>query len=160
MATFALAIFVLAPISAATAAPSNDLVTGTGTLGAEFGSPTVHVNAIQTNAGLRGSFTITYPDGTFITGTVSCLVINGTTAYVTGVITASGGPRQSTNNWSPGNYLFIGVQDNGEPGTGTSTPDQANFSQGFAGTPVCGPDMSATPTLSAVTGNFQVFDAP
>ena len=59
------------------AASHHDQVTGTGTLG-QFGDPTAHVNAIQTAAGLKGGFTIAYPDGTFVVGSAACLVVSAT----------------------------------------------------------------------------------
>jgi hypothetical protein len=129
-------------------------VSGTGTLG-QFGDPTAHVNAIQTAPGLKGGFTITYPDGTFAAGSATCLAIAGTTAYVTAQITSSGGPRQQALNWLPGGFLVIGVQDNGEPGT--AGPDRLNFSPGFAADPGCGPNAAATPVFSITAGNYRVF---
>jgi opacity protein-like surface antigen len=152
----ALAVGAAAPAASAWASPGHDQATGTGTLG-QFGDPTTHVNAIQTPAGLKGGFTITYPDGTFAAGSATCLSVGGTTAYVTGRITSSSGPRQSANNWFPGSYIVIGVQDNGEPGT--AGPDQLNFSPGFATDPGCGPNAAATPVFPIVTGNYRVFSA-
>jgi len=152
--TMALAIGVLAQAGSAWASPSHDQLTGTGTLG-QFGDPTAHVNAIQTAAGLRGGFTIAYPDGTFAVGSATCLFVSGNTAYVTSQITNSGGPRQQTNNWFAGSYIVIGVQDNGEPGT--AGPDMLNFSPGFAADPGCGPNVSATPVFPITTGNYRVF---
>src|SRR5260221_167767 len=110
--TLALAVGAAAPAASAWASPGHDQATGTGTLG-QFGDPTAHVNAIQTPAGLKGGFTITYPDGTFAAGSDTCLFVGGTTAYVTGRITSSGGPRQQANNWFPGSYIVTGVQNNG-----------------------------------------------
>src|SRR5260370_31422849 len=109
----ALAIGVLAPAGSVWASPGQDQLTGTGTLG-QFGDPTAHVNAIQTAAGLRGGFTIAYPDGTFAVGSATCLFVSGNTAYVTSQITDSGGPRQQTNSWFAGGVILIGVQDHGE----------------------------------------------
>ena len=152
--TIALAIGVLAPAASASAAPGRDQVTGTGTLG-QFGDPTAHVNAIQTSARLQGGFTITYPDGTFADGSATCLFVSNNTAYVTGQIADSGGPRQQTNNWFSGDYIVIGVQDNGEPGT--AGPDMLNFSRGFATDPGCGPNGAAAPVFPITTGNYRVF---
>jgi hypothetical protein len=145
-----------APAAAAWASPVHGQATGTGTL-AQFGDPTAHVNAVQTSAGLKGSFTITYPDQTFATGTATCLTVLGSVAYVTGKITDSGGPRQQSVNWFPGDYLVIGLQDNGEPGT--AGPDRLNFSPGFGADPGCGPLQAASPDFPIVAGNFQVFPA-
>ena len=75
--TMVLAASVLALATPASAAPRHDQVTGIGTLG-QFGDPTAHVNAIQTAAGLKGGFTIAYPDGTFVAGSASCLFEAGT----------------------------------------------------------------------------------
>ena len=155
--TLALAAGAAAPAVSAWAAPAHDQATGTGTLG-QFGDPTAHVNAIQTPNGLKGGFTISYPDGTSATGSATCLAVGGTTAYVTGQIASSGGPRQQANNWFPGSYIVIGVQDNGAPGT--AGPDQLNFSPGFAADPGCGPNAAATPVFPIVTGNYRVFTAP
>jgi hypothetical protein len=142
-------------VSASASSGHHDQVTGTGTLG-QFGDPTAHVNAIQTAAGLSGGFTITYPDGTFAAGPATCLAITGTAAYVTAQITSSGGPRQQANNWLPGDFLVIGVQDNGQPGT--AGPDRLNFSPGFAADPGCGPNGAAAPVFAITAGNFRVFD--
>src|SRR5258708_27931542 len=111
--TLALMIGAVAPASA-WASPGHDQATGTGTLG-QFGSPTAHVNAIQAHAGLEGGFTISYPDGTFATGSVTCLFVAANTAYVTGQITSSSGPRQQADSWVPGRYLLIRVPDKGPP---------------------------------------------
>ena len=107
--------------------------------------------------GVKGSFTITYPDGTSVAGNVTCLAVTGNTAYVTGKITESSGPRSVPNNWPVGNFLIVGVQDNGEPGT--SGPDKLNFSPGFATDPGCGPNSAAVPVLNIVKGNYKVSDA-
>lgn len=155
--TMAIALGALAPAAApAWAAPDRDQVTGTGTLG-QFGDPTAHVNAIQTAAGLKGGFSIAYPDGSFAAGSATCLLVTGTTAYLTGQITRSGGPRQQTNDWQPGSFLIIGVVDNGEPGT--AGPDLLNFSPGFATDPGCGPNPAATPVFPITAGNYDVFGA-
>jgi hypothetical protein len=153
--TMALTIGTLAPTSA-WASPGHDQVAGTGTLG-QFGDPTAHVNAVQTAGGVKGGFTIDYPDGTFATGSATCLSVSGNTAYITSQITSSGGPRQQTNNWFPGNSIVIGVQDNGEPGT--AGPDLMNFSPGFITDPGCGPNGAATPVFPITRGNYRVFSA-
>jgi opacity protein-like surface antigen len=156
IATLALALFALAPAASSQAAPQHDQVTGTGTAG-QFGAPQLHVNAVQTQDGVKGGFTIEYPDGTTVTGRVTCLVVAGAVGYVTGVITESSGPRQVPNNWLPGNYVAIGVEDTGEPGT--AGPDLLNFSPGFNSDPGCGPNDQAIPTVPILAGNYQVFDA-
>lgn len=156
IAAIAVTFLVAAPIASSYAAAGHDQVTGTGRLG-QFGNPTAHVNGVRTNAGLKGGFTITYPDGTSVTGTVTCLAVTAKTAYATGKITAFSGPRQAVNGWSPGNYLVIGVQDNGSPGT--AGPDMLNFSPGFPVDPGCGPNGEATPVFAIVDGNYRVVDA-
>jgi hypothetical protein len=156
-APLVLALVIAAPATAASASPGHNQATGSGTLG-QFGDPTASVNAVQTSAGLIGGFTISYPDQTFATGTATCLSVLGGTAYVTGKITDSGGPRQQGNNWLVGNYLIVGIQDNGQPGT--AGPDQLNFSPGFSADPGCGPNLAADPVFSVVTGNYRVFSAP
>jgi hypothetical protein len=156
IAAATLAFLLLAPVAPGQAAPSHDQAVGTGTI-AQFGNPTAHVNANETRNGVRGSFTITYPDGTSVTGTATCLSVSGNTAYVTGRITESAGPRQAPNSWFPGNFVVVGVQDNGEPGT--AGPDRLNFSPGFTANPGCGPNGAAVPVIPIVEGNYQVSDA-
>jgi hypothetical protein len=141
----------------ATAAPAwassgqNQLteVIGSGTLG-QFGDPTVNVGAGQTPVGPQGQFTIGYPDGTFVMGTATCLFVSGNTAYLTGRIFTSGGPRQRAEGWFPGSYIIIGVEDS------TVGPDLLNFSPGFAINPGCGPNGAATPVFPIVSGSYQV----
>ena len=151
----AVATFVVLPAGAGHAAAGNSQVTGTGALG-QFGNPTVHVNAIRTPAGLKGSFGIKYPDATTVEGTPSCLVVDGAVAYVVGKITAASGPRVAGNAWQPGNSLVVGVRDNGQPGT---AGDLMNFSRGFASAPACTPHGDATPVFPIVEGNYKVVDA-
>lgn len=156
VAAAAATLLAVLPAAAGHAAPGHDQATGTGTL-AQFGDPTAHVNAVATRPGLAGGFTISYPDGTFATGRATCLAASGATAYVTGRITDSGGPRQEANRWAPGNYLVIGVADHGSPGT--AGPDLLNFSPGFAADPGCGPNPQADPVFAIVDGNYRVVDA-
>src|SRR5579859_4082053 len=152
IAAISAAALALVPATMSFAAASHNQATGTGSLG-DFGNPTAHVNAVQTQAGLTGGFTITYPDGTSVSGTATCLSVSGTTAYVIGRIDESSGPREDANNWHPGGYLAIGVQDNGQPGT----KDKLNFSPGFAIAPACGRVTAADPVFAVVDGNFRVF---
>lgn len=154
MVTLAWVIGALALAAPAWASPGHDQAIGTGSLG-QFGDPTAHVNAIQTAAGLKGGFTIAYPDGTFVAGSASCLFVSGDTAYITGQITRAGGPRQQASNWFAGGYLVIGVTANGEPGT--AGPDLLNFSPGFAANPGCGPNGAAAPVFAITAGNYRVF---
>lgn len=155
IATAAVTVFLAMPAAAGHAAPNRDRVTGTGTIG-QFGEPTVDVDAVETTAGVRGGFTIVYPDGTIAGGVATCLSVDGDEAYLTGRILRAVGPRQSTNNWRRGRYLVIGVRDNGEPGT--AGPDNVNFSRGFAADPGCGPHSAATPTIPVVDGGYRVVD--
>jgi hypothetical protein len=135
------------------ASPRHDRVTGTGALG-QLGDPTAHISAIETPAGLKGGFTITYPDGTFVAGSVTCLFVSGSTAYVTSQIGSSGGPRQQANHWFPGSYIIIGVQ--ARAGLGTAGPDLLNFSPGSAADPGCGPKATAMPVFPITTGNYKI----
>jgi len=151
VAALALGLTAAAPIAASYAAPSHAQAVGTGTLG-QFGNPTAHVNANDTPAGLKGSFTISYPDGTSVAGVPACLFVDGTAAYVISRITQSSGARVSQNNWPVGNFLVIGVQDNGEPGTN----DKLNFSPGVSAQPACAANMDASPVFTIVAGNYQV----
>lgn len=147
---------IAAPAAYAVAAPSHDQAVGTGTL-AQFGDPTAHINANQTRSGPKGSFTITYPDGTLATGSLTCLSVDGNVAFVTGRITEAYGPLQQRNNWSVGSYVVVGVEDNGEPGA--AGPDRLNFTRGFAADPGCGPNSDATADFFIVKGNYRVSDA-
>jgi hypothetical protein len=155
VATAAATLFAVMPASGAQAAPAVESVIGVGTLG-QFGTPTAYLGAIGNQRGQLGAFTITYPDGTYATGTSNCLVVNGKTAYVTGKIVLSGGPRRDANNWQRGNYLMIGVQDNGD---GTVTPDELNFTPGSATDLGCGPNAGSIPVFFIVKGNYRVTDA-
>ena len=158
------AALLIAP-GASNAQPPHDLATGTGTLGT-FGNPTMHVNAsILPNGRTNGSFSITYPDGTFASGRIVCLFVQGNTAFLIGQTTSVGGPADhlAALNWAVGNFIDLGVQDNGEPGTGP-VPDRMNFSPGHLTEPTCGVLSDADPdqdnNLFIVKGNFQVVDAP
>jgi hypothetical protein len=154
-AATAATVFAAMPAVGAQAATKVESVVGAGTLG-QFGTPTAYLAAASNQRGQLGAFTITYPDGTFATGMSNCLVVDGTTAYLTGKIALSGGPRRDANSWQRGNYLLIGVQDNGD---GTVEPDRMNFSPGTAADPGCGPNATADPYLLIVKGNYRVTDA-
>jgi hypothetical protein len=145
-AVVAVALAISTP-ALASAGPS---VSGTGTIGL-FGDPTVRVSAIRVKPVVLGSFVIFYPDGTILAATGTCLFVSGTTAYVTGQITRASGPRIAPDNFSPGNYVILGIADNGHAG-----PDQLNFSPGFAVDPGCGPSPAAIPNLPIVKGHFLV----
>lgn len=147
--------FAAMPAVGAQAATKVDSVIGAGTLG-QFGTPTAYLAAASNQRGQLGAFTITYPDGTYATGMSSCVTVDGTTAYVTGKIVLSGGPRRDTNSWQRGNYLMIGVRDNGD---GTTVADELNFSTGYATDPGCGPKDDASPVFFIVKGNYRVTDA-
>jgi hypothetical protein len=154
-AAAAVAAFAAIPAAGAQAAVRVDSVIGAGTLD-QFGSPTAYLAAAGNQRGQLGAFTITYPDGTYVTGASNCLVVTDKTAYLTGKIVLSGGPRRDANGWQRGNYLVIGVQDNGD---GTVVPDQLNFSPGTVADPGCGPSAVANPYLYIVKGNYRVTDA-
>jgi hypothetical protein len=155
IAAVTLAFLVLVPAPLSHAAPSHDQVVGTASI-AQFGSPTLHVNANLNRSGVKGTIRISYPDGTDLKGKVTCLSVNGNIGYVIGRITDSVG--QPPHNWLPGNFVVAGVKDNGEPGT--DGPDLLNFSPGFATEPACAPNPAAHPTLPVVQGNYKVNDAP
>jgi hypothetical protein len=154
-AAAAVTVFAAMPAAGALAATPVESVIGTGTIG-QFGTPTAYLAAAGNQRGQLGAFTITYPDGTYATGTSSCLVVNAKTAYLTGKIALSGGPRRVTNSWQRGNYVVIGVQDNGD---GTVVADKLNFSTGTATDPGCGPNAAANPDFFIVKGNYRVTDA-
>lgn len=160
-----MAAMMIFSAGAALAAP-NEKVTGTGTivLAPQFGSPTAHVNAIQTKAGLKGSFHIEYavgdprvPNGGFAKGKVTCLNVVGNTAYITGQITESTGFESEPDlNFAVNQYVPITVQDNGEPGAGT---DRVNFDPGLPSNPGC-PIRPDPPVETTITeGNYVVTDS-
>lgn len=144
------------PSAAASPTSPGDQLTGLGTLG-DFGNPTAYLAAVGTRWGAPGAFTITYPDGTYAIGASTCLVVNGKVAYITGKIALSGGPRRAANAWNRGNYLVVGVEDNGNGGA-SETPDRLNFSPGTTADPGCGPNGMATPDFKIVRGNYRVVD--
>lgn len=146
-----------ASIVRAPAAVSGRLVDGSGTLG-QFGDPTVVAHALATKSGIQGGFVITYPDGTYVAGSAVCLLVSGNTAYLTGRIILSHGPRVQADNWSAGNHVVIGVQDNGK--SSAAQPDLLNFSPGYSSDPGCGPSTGATPVFPIVRGNYRVFSLP
>jgi hypothetical protein len=157
VAATAVIMLIVAPAQAsqATTTTNREQLTGLGTLG-EFGTPTAYLGAIDTQYGPIGAFAITYPDGTFASGSVTCLIVSGKVGYVTGRIAWAGGPRQAMNNWLKGTYLVIGVEDNGNGSL--PQPDRLNFSVGLATNPGCGPNGLATPDFFIVRGNYRVVD--
>src|SRR5262249_4253260 len=148
------AIGAVAPEASASASPGIRGVTGIGMLG-QFGDPTVRLNGVQFGSAAIGGFRISYPDRTFAVGQATCVFVAGNTAYLTGRIPRSGGPRSQSENWLSGNYIVIGVQDNGKPGT--AVPDDLNFSPGFGTDPGCGPNVAATPVFPIVRGNYNLI---
>jgi hemolysin type calcium-binding protein len=125
--------------------PSPDSVTGTGRLGEEFGSPVLHVNA----QGDAGEFSITYPDGTKVQGKIVCLAVNGNEARLVGKVESATGPRAENGTFEKGEYVRIGILDNG-------IDDKANFSASEPSFTSC---TGETPNLEVVRGDFQVKDA-
>lgn len=147
--TLAGLIGVFATAAPAWASPGQDQfagVSGSGTLG-QFGDPTATLGAAQTPVGPEGSFAIGYPDGTFMLGSATCVFVSGNTAYLTGRIYDSGGPRVRSEGWFPGSYIVIGVK----------APNLLNWSPGFAVNPGCGPNGAATPVFPIVRGGYRVF---
>ena len=74
--------------------PGNDTVYGTGKLGEEMGSPHLNVTAESTgtnpdDAGRQ--FSITYPDGTEVQGTIVCLAITSNEARLVAQIESASG---------------------------------------------------------------------
>ena len=131
--------------------PGNDTVYGTGTLGEEVGSPqlNVYAEAIGTNPDdAQGTFSITYPDGTEVDGSIVCLAITNNEARLVGQINSASGPGAEGGTFVGGAYMRIGVLDN-------ATDDQASFS---AGEPTFTSCNGETPTSEVVEGNFTVAD--
>jgi hypothetical protein len=143
--------------SGPTAAPTFELVTGTGTIG-QFGDPTVQANVFAFGTTPIGETVISYPDGTFVSGRATCLFVAGQTAYITSQIVRSRGPRVQSAQFLPGNFVVIGIQAEAPRST---APDMLNFSSGYAVNPGCGPFEVVTPTnIPVVRGDFHVFGPP
>jgi hypothetical protein len=107
----------------------------------------VQVTTHGTGAESSGVFHIKYPDAGMIKGTVTCVFMTANVAYIVGQI------DQSKNAaWLVGNYVEIGVQDNG------ASLDNANFSPDQETPPACGPSIIATPNLPLVSGGFVIQD--
>lgn len=137
------------------AAPSQDLVAGTGTI-AGYGTPTLHVNAVDTaNIGWKGSFAIDYPTGIHVEGMViDGQVDSNKVGYAWGQVTESNDGR-----WVVGQYVVMGVLDEGQPGA-KPPPDALNFSVSFATPPPIGFAIpSGDPNLAITEGNLRVFDS-
>ncbi len=133
------------------ATPGNDTVYGTGRLGEEVGSPQLNVYAesIGTNPDdAEGQFTITYPDGTEVDGTILCLAITNNEARLVGQINSASGPGAEGGTFVGGAYVRMGFLDN-------ATDDQASFSAGEQTFTSCNGE---TPTSEVVEGNFIVAD--
>ncbi|MBV9450364.1 MAG: hypothetical protein JO345_31195 [Streptosporangiaceae bacterium] len=154
MASALIAVALAGPASATPRAASSwELADGSGTLG-QFGNPTVVIHALGTTSGTQGGFVITYPDGTYVAGSPTCLMVIGKAAYLTGRIILSHGARQQAGNWLSGNYVVIGVQDNSKPSP--AQPDMLNFSPGYATNPGCGPSTGTIPVFPITRGHFRV----
>jgi hypothetical protein len=144
---------------AAVAAALSAVVPATASQAATAESPATPAGSASASASVSatpgdGAFTITYPDGTYLIGRSTCLVVDGNIAYLTGRIDLSGGTRRVANAWGKGNYLVVGVEDNGN-GRAQETPDRLNFSPGTATDPGCGPNAVATPDFVIVRGNHR-----
>jgi hypothetical protein len=123
----------------------NGSVTGTGQLGAEFGSPRLHVDA----HGNTGEFSIEYPDNTKVSGFLVCMSVTGNEARMVGMIESASGPRVDNGTFKKGKYVKIGILDNG-------IDDKANFSDSQGTVTGC---PGETPNLEVVRGDFQVKSA-
>jgi hypothetical protein len=131
--------------------PGNDTVYGTGKLGEEVGSPQLEVNAESTGTNAndaQGQFSITYPDGTEVSGTILCLAITSNEARLAGQIESASGPGAESGTFVGGEYVRMGVLDN-------ATDDQANLSRSEQTFTSCNGE---TPTSEVVEGNFIVAD--
>jgi hypothetical protein len=88
--------------------------------------------------------------------TLNCLVVSGTTAYVSGNV-----DRTNSTVFQAGDPAFFGVRDNGE-GT-NAPPDQISLvfinltgGTGTPPTPCTNPLFQANPTIPIDSGNIQV----
>ena len=131
--------------------PGNDTVYGTGKLGEEMGSPHLNVTAESTGTNpdnAQGQFSITYPDGTEVQGTIVCLAITSNEARLVAQINSASGLGAEGGTFVEGAYVRIGVLDN-------ATDDQASFSTGEQTFTSCNGE---TPNSEVVEGNFIVAD--
>ena len=131
--------------------PGNDTVYGTGKLGEEMGSPHLNVTAESTGTNpddAQGQFSITYPDGTEVQGTIVCLAITSNEARLVAQIESASGLGAEGGTFVEGAYVRIGVLDN-------ATDDQASFSTGEQTFTSCNGE---TPNSEVVEGNFIVAD--
>jgi Ca2+-binding RTX toxin-like protein len=131
--------------------PGNDTVYGTGKLGEEMRSPQLklYAESIGTNPDdAQGTFSITYPDGTEVDGTIRCVAITSNEARLVGQINSASGLGAEGGTFVGGAYVRIGVLDN-------ATDDQARFSTGEQTFTSCNGE---TPTSEVVEGNFVVAD--
>jgi hypothetical protein len=162
VAAMAATLVVAGPAVASYAATGDGIargnyLVGAGTLG-QFGTPTAYLGAYETKSGPFGGFTITYPDGTYAIGRVTCLTVTGNVSFLTGKIALSGGPRKETNKWLRDYSVVIGVEDNGDGGA-TEAPDRLNFSPGSPTDLGCGWNITARPDFVIVKGNYRTADA-
>jgi hypothetical protein len=149
--TAALVAAMMVAGAGAALADNGDLAAGSGQIG-QFGEPRVNVSAKDTTNGYQGQFNIRYPNGTYLQGHVTCLFVQDNQAYIIGQVDRTEG----STAWEEGEYIVIGIQDNGPPGS--SPPDLLNFSPGFPTEPACGPNGAAVPFIPVVSGNFEVQD--
>jgi hypothetical protein len=149
--TGALVAAMMVAGAGAALADNGDLAAGSGQIG-QFGEPRVNVSAKETTNGYQGQFNIRYPNGTYVKGDVTCLYVQGNQAYIIGQIDKTEG----STSFAEGQYIVIGIQDNGEPSS--VPPDMLNFSPGMNTEPACGPNGAATPVIPIVSGNFEVKD--
>jgi hypothetical protein len=129
--------------------PGVEKVSGNGVLGEEFGSPQLQVNAKSTGTNpddAQGTFSIKYPDGTKVKGTIRCLAVTGNEARLVGQINSASGPQADEGTFKKDQYVRIGVLDAGNN-------DKANFSAGESSFTSCNGE---NPTLDVVEGNFVV----
>jgi hypothetical protein len=143
--------------------PVVDKVYGEGELGSQFGSPRLGVNAESAGNNpddAQGTFSITYPghpdvahDNTYVRGPILCLDVSvseallaGNAALLVGQIGSASGPRADNGDFEKGEYVRIGIMDNG-------TSDKANFSAGEQTFTSCNGE---TPNLDVLEGNFVV----
>ncbi len=123
-------------------------VSGSGTLGSVYSSPTVTFNTYSGEPD-SGMFIIFYagPQGTYgeagttVTGDIACLSIDGTNAYLGGLVTQT----NSTGGWQVGQYVRFGV-----------SATMLNFTAGEVAVPDCVTNR-LSPSLPLVSGNYSVI---
>jgi hypothetical protein len=122
-------------------------VSGSGSLGSTYSSPTVMFYAYEPDSGV---FNINYAGpqgsygeaGTIVSGNVVCLSFDGENAYLGGLVTNT----NSTGGWQTGQYVRFVVSAN-----------SLNFTSGESTAPDCVTDQ-LSPDIPLVSGGYSLVE--